>query len=84
MTDQTARVLRLTAIAGSLKSEIREESGRPVEGFFLGECDELFGDSIARSVSWRGDRQLKFLIGRRVRLRFVLKDADLYSLRFGR
>lgn len=71
MTDQAAQVLRLTAIAGS-----------PVEGFALGECDELFGDSIERSASWRGDRELKSLVGRRVR--FVLKDAHLYSLRFGR
>ena len=84
MTDQTARVLGLTAIAGSLKCEIQDESRSPAEGFSLGECDELFGDSIERSVSWRGTRELKSLVGRWVRLRFVLKDADLYSLRFGR
>ena len=78
------RVNFATSAAGSLKCEIQDEMGKPIEGFSLEDCDELFGDSIERSISWHGNRELKSLVGRRLRLRFELKDADLYSLRFGR
>ena len=73
-----------TSAAGSLKCEIQDEAGQPIQGFSLKECDELYGDSVERSLSWNGSRELKSLAGRPVRLRFVLRDADLYSLRFGR
>jgi len=78
------RVNFATSAAGSLKCEIQDEAGKPIRGFSLEECDELFGDSIERSMSWNRSCELKSLAGRRLRLRFVLKDADLYSLRFGR
>jgi len=73
-----------TSAAGSLRCEIQDEAGKPIPGFSLEECDELYGDSVERSLSWNRSRELKSLAGRRVRLRFVLKDADLYALRFGR
>ena len=46
------------------------------------EPSEVFGDSIARVVAWKGGTDLSQLAGQPIRLRFVLKDADLYSLRF--
>ena len=39
-------------------------------------------DEIARRVEWKGDADLGELAGKSVRLRFVLKDADLFSFRF--
>jgi hypothetical protein len=39
-------------------------------------------DDIARRVEWKGDADLGELAGKSVRLRFVLKDADLFSFRF--
>ena len=35
-----------------------------------------------RTVTWKGGRDLSSLNGEPVRLRFVVKDADLYSFRF--
>ena len=58
-------------------------AGRPLEGFTLMECDEVFGDSIERTVTWKdGQADLRSLAGRPVRLRLVMKDADLFSFRF--
>ena len=78
------RVNFSTSAAGSLKCEIQDEAGKPIRGFSLEESDELFGDSIDRAMSWNRTRELKSLVGRRLRLRFVLKDADLFAIRFGR
>ena len=71
-----------TSAAGGLKVEIQDEKGQPVEGFSLKECPEIIGDEISRIVSWKGSSDVGSLAGKTVRLRFAMKDADLYSLRF--
>jgi hypothetical protein len=40
----------------------------------------LYGDELDAAVSWKGG-ELATLAGQPVRLRFVLKDADLFALR---
>lgn len=72
-----------TAAAGSLCVEIQDETGKPIPGFALADCDEVFGDEIDRVISWKKASDLSALANRAVRLRFKMKDADLYSLRFG-
>ncbi len=71
-----------TSAAGGLKVEIQDEKGQPVKGFSLEECPEIIGDEISRIVSWKGGNDVGSLADKPVRLRFVMKDADLYSLRF--
>ena len=71
-----------TSAAGSLRVEIQDLEGRPVPGFSLDESDEIFGDSIDRIAHWAGGNDLSALAGRPVRIRFALKDADLYSIQF--
>lgn len=69
--------------AGSIKVEIlRDQTETPIEGFTLNDCVEVLGDELERTVRWSGGPDLSGLAGVPVRLRFVLKDADLYSLRF--
>jgi len=72
-----------TAASGSLRVEIRDLDGKAIEGFALSDCQEITGDSLARTVEWKGDGGLSSLAGKPVRLRFALEDADLYSFRFG-
>ena len=43
---------------------------------------EIIGDEIERAVSWRNSSDVSKLAGQTVRLRFELKDADLYSFQF--
>lgn len=72
-----------TSAAGSLQVEIQDATGRAIPGFSLAESSEIFGDRIDDPVTWKGGADLAQLVGRPVRLRVVLKDADLYSFRFG-
>ena len=71
-----------TSAAGTLRVEIQDASGQPMDGFSLADCAELFGDSIARRVTWKNDADLSLLAGKPARLRFELKDADLYAFQF--
>ncbi|MBC8352804.1 MAG: hypothetical protein H8E66_12490 [Planctomycetes bacterium] len=73
-----------TSAAGSMRVELQSADGTPIPGFTLDDCSELFGDAIDRNVKWKGDPRLLELAGKSIRLRFQLKDADLYSFRFGK
>jgi hypothetical protein len=70
---------------GWLKVTVLDEQERELPGFGAAEAEELAGDAIARRVSWRGGRSLRELADRTVRLKFELRDADLFSFgAFGR
>ena len=71
-----------TSAVGSVRVEIQDAQGRPVPGFSLEEADELYGDETQRTVTWSNRKDVSSLAGRPVRLRLVMKDADLYSFRF--
>jgi len=71
-----------TSAAGSIRIEIQDAGGKPLDGYRLSDCAELFGDTLERVVSWKAGRDVRDLAGKPVRLRFVMKDADLYSIRF--
>jgi len=73
-----------TSAAGGMRVEIQDPQGKPIPGFALADCGELFGDALERSVVWRGGSDVGKLAGRPVRLRFVLHDADLFALQFAR
>jgi len=71
-----------TSTAGSIRVEIQDEDGTPLEGYSLESCPEIYGDAIEEVVAWEGGADMGKLAGKPVRLRFELKDADLYSMRF--
>ena len=71
-----------TSAAGSIRVEVQDAKGAPLKGFTLDQCPEIYGDEIERVVSWQGGADLGRLAGQVVRLKFVLRDADLYSIRF--
>jgi hypothetical protein len=80
----SGREMRLnysTSAAGSVRVEIEDEGGRPVAGHRLTDMQPLFGDELDRTVAWNGGSDLSRLIGKPVRLRFVLKDADIFAFR---
>lgn len=69
--------------AGSLRVEVlRDEMDVPVDGLALADCVEILGDDLERVVRWSGGPDLSRLSGVPVRLRLVLRDADLFSFRF--
>jgi hypothetical protein len=71
-----------TSAAGSIRVEIQDADGRPIPGFTLDEFPERYGDEIEGVMEWTGGADVGTLAGKPVRLRLVLKDADIYSLRF--
>jgi hypothetical protein len=71
-----------TSAAGSLRVELQDAQGKPVPGYALEEAIEQAGDDLGRVVSWKHGADVGKFAGTPVRLRFVMKDADLYSLRF--
>ena len=71
-----------TSAAGSLGVEIQNEAGAPLPGFTREDSDEIVGDEIEHVVSWKGAKDVGALAGTPIRLRFVMKDADLYSICF--
>ncbi len=71
-----------TSAAGSVSVELQTPHGKPIDGFSLADCGEICGDQLNRTVAWKGKNDVSKLAGTLVRLHFVLKDADLYSLQF--
>lgn len=71
-----------TSAAGSVQVEIQDAEGKPRPGFGLDACAPIFGDSIDRTVNWDKGGDVGAMAGMPLRLRFVLRDADLYSYRF--
>lgn len=51
-------------------------------GLSLADAPEKFGDEIDGVYNWNSNESPGRLAGTTVRLRFVLKDADLYAFRF--
>jgi len=71
-----------TSAPGGLRFEIQDSEGKPIPGYRLEESHEVIGNEIERVVSWKGGDDISGLAGKAVRLRVVMKDADLYALRF--
>lgn len=71
-----------TSLRGEVRVEMQDEAGRALEGFSLEECRPLVTDGIAETVSWASGAAPGRHAGRAVRLRFAMRDADLYSFRF--
>ena len=71
-----------TSAAGAIQVELQDAEGKPLPGFELSSCDVVFGDTIDRTVTWKGSSDVGALAGKAVRLRFRLKDADLYAFQF--
>ena len=71
-----------TSAAGQLQIEIQDSKGKPFPGFALEDSGILIGDRIAGEACWKSGPEVGVLAGKPVRLRFAMRDADLYSFRF--
>lgn len=71
-----------TSAGGSVAVEVQSATGTALPGLSLADCRPLVGDWIETRVRWRDDGALAAQAGAPVRLRFVLREADLFALRF--
>ncbi|NOX53137.1 MAG: hypothetical protein GXP27_01590 [Planctomycetes bacterium] len=67
---------------GCVQVELQTPDGRPIAEFALERCAPLRGDAIDQAVRWKGEPDLAALAGQAIRVRFHLKDADVFSFRF--
>ncbi len=71
-----------TPAGGQVRVELQDEAGKPLPGFALTDCIPLSGDHLAAAVRWNDNPDLAPWQGHTIRLRLVLRSADLYSLQF--
>ncbi len=71
-----------TSAAGSIRVQLEDWGGIAIPGFALNDCDEIIGNSLDRTVSWKGSQDVTALAGELIRMRFHLCEADLFSFKF--
>ena len=71
-----------SSAAGEVRVEIQDASGKPLPRYTLEDCPPIFGDTLARTVTWTSGSDVHALAGTPIRLRFSLKDADVFSFKF--
>ncbi len=81
----TGRELSLnfsTSAAGGVKVGFEDVDGKPVPGFGLEDCVMQIGNELDRKVTWKSGSDVSTLAGKTLRLRFSMKDADIFSFQF--
>lgn len=74
-----------TSAAGIIRVQIEDAAtGEPCAGFSLEDSRRIYGDEIERVLKWGDTTDVSSLAGKPVRLRFVMNEADLYSIKFNR
>ncbi len=71
-----------TSAVGAIRVELLRADGSVIIGLGREECPEIYGDELEREVFWKQGGNLSQWSRQPVRLRFHLKDADLFSFRF--
>jgi hypothetical protein len=64
---------------GSLKVEILDKSGNPIEGYQASQAKAISNDQFEKTVGWNSGNSLAKLSGKEIKIRFYLKGGDLYS-----
>ena len=64
---------------GSVRVEILDGKGQPIDGFTAADCQVLHGDQLRHTLSWKEKQYCAQLKGHTVRLRFYLDRAKLFS-----
>jgi hypothetical protein len=67
---------------GWLKAERLDAAGNVLPDFTLADCRPVTGDSLSHRITWRGANTLPTGMPETIRIRFTMKNADLYSFRF--
>jgi hypothetical protein len=65
---------------GSAQIELLGPDDSPVPGYTLAECDRISGNFIRKTVTWRGNAEIKATGP--LRLRVVARNTSLYAFQF--
>ncbi|MGZ0654898.1 glycosyl hydrolase family 32 [Coraliomargarita sp. W4R72] len=64
---------------GTLRAELLDDAGNPIEPFTLENCLPITADSTLEPVKWKHGSDLSALSGKPMRFRFELANGSLYS-----
>ena len=64
---------------GSVLTEVLDEHSQPLSGYSADDCVPMTEDRVDAEVRWKGESSVGELAGRPVRLRFHLRNAQLFS-----
>ena len=67
---------------GYVDVELQSADGRPLPGLSLDESDRVYHNNIRKTVTWGGRTDLSHIAGQTVRLRLLMRDAQLYAVQF--
>ena len=67
--------------AGSVTAELTDAAGTPLPGFTGKACVPFQGDRIAHTLAWHPDKTIP--CGGFLRVRFFLREAEIFSFQFG-
>lgn len=67
---------------GYVLVEISDGAGVPISGYALADAVPVMVNSVRSLVVWKAQHSVASLAGQTVHLRFVMKDAKLFSFRF--
>lgn len=75
--------VNLDAWRGSVRAEVLDaENGQPVPGYTLDDCVPAVVDEVDEAMRWKEKTDLADLVGKMVRVRFSLLNAELYAFWF--
>ena len=73
--------VNVNSAGGELRAEVILEDGTPAPGFGAGDCVAISQNATCAEVRWRGGSLAPFR-GRRVQLRFIGRETELYAFWF--
>lgn len=68
-----------TATSGYVIVEILDEHGTAIPDFSGQNSLKILGDEIDKKIEWKNEKDLNKLLNKKVRIKFKLKDSNLYS-----
>jgi hypothetical protein len=71
-----------TSAVGSIQVELQNLDGKPISGYTFEESDIIIGNEINHIVSWKGQENLSKFSREPIRIKFKMKDTDLFSIWF--
>jgi len=77
-----ARLTLNIASKGATRVEVQDAGGKALPGFALADASPITGDFIEHTVLWKSGSDLRKLAGQPIRLKFELKDADVFAMKF--
>ena len=66
-------------VRGELRAEILDEDGHPLPRYSIQNCRPIQGDSLHHVLAWRETSILPSACKAGIRIRFLMRDTDLYA-----